>query len=311
MAKTCEICSSIGALVKKPRDGVTVVQRKKNLGLLTASYVGHRECIEVLTAAGANVNGTDEMFHMSSRRKLCKKMGFDKEVIYLKVPHERLGCFTPLICAAVNGHLKCIDILVKKGADVNLVSDRRTALGTAAEYGNFKCLKCLIDLGANVNVADSIIRPALMCATLGQDKDPLHQKKCIEILMKAGADVNAGYHFTDEKLTPLADVVKHGTLEILSILIEAGADLNMGSGRYFPLHVAALHGRFKAAKVLTAAGANVNKRDDFGETPLHASLTFFSQGCFNLMIKLGADVNIASDKGVTPLMRAARSCRNL
>ena len=305
MAKGCAICAS----VKKPKDDVNFVQRKRNLGLLTASYVGHIKCMNNFITEGAGVNCADEKFDSSWRRKLCKQVGFTLGSLYVNVVHEQLIRFTPLICAAANGHLKCVEILVEKGADVNLVSDGRTALGAAAEKGQHKCLQRLIELGGSVNHTDSTIRPALMCVNLGLNKNTLQHKKCIEVLTKAGADVNIDYPFGDETITPLADTVKYGAPENLTVLIKTGAGVNMGRGRYLPLYTAALDGKFKAAKVLIDAGADVNKRNDYCETPLHTSLTFFSQGCFNLLMKQGADVNIASNKGVTPLMRAARSCR--
>ena len=70
--------------------------------------------------------------------------------------------------------------------------------------------------------------------------------------------------------------------------------MNMGTMHTFPLYSATQRGRYKMAKVLMDAGADVNKRNNYGETPLHASLKFFYQGCFNLMMTLGADVITAA-----------------
>ena len=307
MVNACEKCASMEVLVKKPNNGVNVVQRRRNLGLLIASYVGHIKCMKILISEGAGANVADEKFVFSLLRKLCRKMGYPQS-LNVKIPHDQLIRFTPLICAAVNGHLECVEILVKKGADVNLVSDGRTALGAAAENGQHKCLKHLIELGANVNHTDATIRPALMCVSFGHNKNTLNLKRCIEVLAKAGADVNTGYTFTGEIIRPLIDAVELGTPENLSVLIKAGADINLGNGNSFPLYSATFSGKFKVEKILIDAGADVNKRNHCGETPLNASLISFSQGCFNLMMKQGADVNTASNKEVTSVMRAATSC---
>ena len=44
MAKACNICTGVGRTVKEAADGFTIVRRKKNLGLLAASYIGHKDC---------------------------------------------------------------------------------------------------------------------------------------------------------------------------------------------------------------------------------------------------------------------------
>ena len=306
------MCTSVGAVVKKPTDDVNVAQRKKNLGLLTAAYVGHNDCIEVFISKGADVNCTDKKFDWDCRRKLCRKMGFAAEASYLEDDLDEddfFECFTPLISATVHNHLECIQLLLKAGADVNLAKKRRTALGTAAEQGHHKCVELLIELGANVNFADQTIRPALMCAI--HVKSTSAQIKCIEILIKSGADVNTIYSNPYWQLTPLEEAADNSTPEVASLLIEAGADVNMGTMSGFPLYLATQRGSIKMAKVLTDAGADVNQRNNLGETALHAAFTRFSQGCFNLMLKLGADVNIATNKGVTSLMRAAGACWHL
>ena len=306
MGKACEICTSLGATVKKPNEGVTVALRKKNLGLLTASYVGHVDCMDVFINKGADVNYTGKDFDMYRRGKLCRKMGFASEANCMR--HEPLECFTPLISAAVYNHLEGVQLLCEAGANVNLAKKSRTALGAAAEKGHEKCVELLIELGANVNLIDLTIRPALMCAI--HTESTLSHIKCIKILIKAGADVNTIFSNRYGRFTPLVEAAGKSTPEVVSVLIGAEADVNMGAGYLFPL-LSSIHRyrrnarKYKISKILTDSGADVNQVDYNGETALHAALSVFSEGCFNLMLKLGADVNIASNKGVTPLMKAA------
>ena len=59
MAKACNICTGVGRTVKEDADGVTIVQRKKNLGLLAASYVGHKNCVNFYVRGG-DVNCIDK-----------------------------------------------------------------------------------------------------------------------------------------------------------------------------------------------------------------------------------------------------------
>ena len=153
-----------------------------------------------------------------------------------------------------------------------------------------------------------------MCAIHAESS--LSHIKCIKILVKAGADVNTIFSNRYGRFTPLVEAAAKSTPQVVSVLIEAGADVNMGTGNLFPLfssiHRYRLNARgYKVSKILTDAGADVNQVNCNGETALHAALSVLSEGCFNLMLKLGADVNIASKKGVTPLMKATGVCRHL
>ena len=306
MSAACRICTGAGAFVTEAADGVTIAKRKKNLGLLAASYMGHRECVEFFIRKRADVNCTDDKFDYISLRNLCDEMG----IIWARMPYiEGIG-WTPLIYASGSGHLQTMKLLIKAGADVNLVKRGIVPIIAAAKRGKHRSVNLLIEAGASVNMADPAIIPPLISAA--RTENTANSRKIIEMLIKAGADVNVSYFdvttsFSGEGGTtnPLAEVAKHGTPRILSMLIEAGADVNMGSGHNIPLFAAALHGKFECIKLLVQAGADVNQQNEDGETPLHESLMDSHQKALNVLMELGADVNIADNKGITPLMLEA------
>lgn len=76
------------------------------------------------------------------------------------------------------------------------------------------------------------------------------------------------------------------------------------------LHWAMLGGCVSAISALVQHGANINKQNNDGETPLHfaAGITSpASADCVQYLLQAGADPNIASTNGHTPLHYAACS----
>ena len=77
------------------------------------------------------------------------------------------------------------------------------------------------------------------------------------------------------------------------------------------LHRAAHHGEDLIARLLIAAGADINMRDAVGNTPLHAA----SQAGHNRVVKVllanGAQLKATSQSGMTPLHRAASKGKDL
>ena len=69
------------------------------------------------------------------------------------------------------------------------------------------------------------------------------------------------------------------------------------------LHVAVRESDTEAARWLIANGADVNAKDDDGETPFHG---IWSAEIVKLLIANGADVNAKNDDGMTPLHRKAQ-----
>lgn len=61
----------------------------------------------------------------------------------------------------------------------------------------------------------------------------------------------------------------------------------------------------KGMRSLIRAGADVNVKNNFGRTPLHAAAESGHLGCLRELIAAGADVNAKDDNDFTPLHKAA------
>ena len=64
-------------------------------------------------------------------------------------------------------------------------------------------------------------------------------------------------------------------------------------------------GDLKAVRAQLDAGVDVNARDADGDTSLLLAAVYAGPECVELLLKKGADVNVANKLGVTPLHRAA------
>ena len=157
---------------------------------------------------------------------------------------------------------------------------------------------------------------------------PLHQAALYghaaiaAALVTAGADVNAkdGMNFGGD--TPLSRAAQFGHAPVVSVLIAAGADVNLGNSEgSAPLHNAgsfdielpdasnynvgadrAERGRAQASVIsmLIAAGATVNVKNVFGNTPLHIAAVG-SAAAASVLLAMGAEANAKNMNGETPL----------
>ena len=92
----------------------------------------------------------------------------------------------------------------------------------------------------------------------------------------------------------------------VALLITAGADVNKDDeDGETPLVVASRLGHTETVKLLIEKGADVNKADEDGSTPLHLAVYPGRTEIVKLLIAAGADVNKAAWNGSTPLLVAS------
>jgi len=87
----------------------------------------------------------------------------------------------------------------------------------------------------------------------------------------------------------------HGHTECMRILVKAGADVNAGDAQvgYTPLHYAARNGSTDLVYVLvTEMGANVNIKSNTGHTALTKAMEYCKMDTARVLIENGADVTV-------------------
>jgi uncharacterized protein len=202
---------------------------------------------------------------------------------------------TPLSLACLNGNAAMIRTLLEAGAPAESTDGQgETALITASRSGNLDAVKLLLDHGAKVNAWDTQAgQTALMWAIRE------HHSDVVQLLLSRGADVKASTKVvvdfppetgnlegvgraqnlpkgvTPGGMTPLLYAAREGTLDAARMLVAAGADVNVAeANQTSPLLVAILNDHIDVANFLLDHGANVNAADGFGRTPLWSAVDY-------------------------------------
>ena len=229
----------------------------------------HPECMNELIKAGADVNAVH-------------------------------NGYTPLILAARKGMTRYAGLLIEAGGHVNMKDSVRDALYYSAENKDDRFMEILLKAGADVNSGRGKGLPPPLLTTLQSPLIPHNKKcpkpiKCVNMLIKAGADVNAESMYGQ---TALMSAAQEDNRNCIRILIKAGAHVNAETTRgETALMSAAMFGSVKCTKTLLKAGADVNAGQNNEGTALMKASRYNKYKCLDVLLAAGADVNSTDRKG--------------
>ena len=240
-----------------------------------------------------------------------------------------------LYLAASFGYEEVVTLLVDQGLDLNRKCDRYSlteehALHAAANEGHFGIVRILVERGADVNIVNRLGHTALMIAAkYGYEELVLYliehgadvhardkfgrtalyysRTECIiRALVKKGANINEGnYH---SSTTPLMEAVRDGDVSTVSSLLTCGADVNVKDDRgQTALHFVSKNAN-KIIELLVSCGADINEEDLMHCTPLQVAIPINDFDVFSCwrtshaFVKHGADVTKLSESEISVLL---------
>ncbi|KAL2825287.1 ankyrin repeat-containing domain protein [Aspergillus cavernicola] len=249
------------------RGGDNIYESADYIGALQAAcFVGDLRAVTALAPHVADINA-QTVFSMSALCAASSK-GHTKVVhVLLRHGADARLCdsvdnpdYIPLQAAVSGGYVEIVEMLIVKGADVNVGNP----LHAAASGGYIDIVEMLIDERADVNTGN----PLLAAARGGYTE-------IVEILIDEGAEVNVG--------NPLHAAASGGYIDIVEMLIDEGANVKIGN----PLYAAAIQGHAKVVKMLIDKGADVNAENPLYHASYHGHLEVVQS-----LIKANVDINV-------------------
>lgn len=245
--------------------------------------------------------------------------------------------WSPLHCAANEGYVECMEVLLEGGASVNLrTMQGYSALHSASFSGRLEAVELLLKHGASIDIRDkSNETPALLAALKGH-------ADVLRLLLGTGAslyavDTSGRGLLSHAVIYPRVDVLrvivshapkylrnKKFLAEMVTIALQNDCDLpfvqvlvDLGADERFPvcldrgdimLHQVARYGRCDLLSVFPSAreGSLLDILNFEGATPLFVAVGGGRRKTAVKLTRLGSDIDRFSAEGLTALACAVR-----
>lgn len=321
---------TVKLLLNSGADVNGVEKEKGQTSLMWAVAQGHAHVVELLIENGADISTRSKVWY-----QLENTAGNTNPSGNFKMAH---GGSSAIMFAARTGNVNTARILLDAGANVNgKAASGVSALTQAAHSGHQELAIFLLERGADPNSIDGGYT-ALHAAVLRSEV------KLVAALLEHGAIFDAPVEHGSPGRRFSADysirsqligrdafwmAAKYGEVEILKILLEAGADpLMIDDNGITALQVAmgnsgsSLDWRrdrigneeldlveeerrtYELAQILIDEGVDVNAKDNRGRSAIHHAVLKNFPSVVEYLAMHGADIHMINDRDLTPLQLA-------
>ena len=314
-----------------------------------AVYAGDAKKVEALLRAGANPNavfkGHTPFGQIVECTPLCSvaaagdgNLG-NLEIAQLLLDHSadpnlRDGCGnTPLMAAAVSGQMAIVELLLKRGADIDATHQElvdgswqlgATALHYACNGNQPDCAAALVRNGCDATIKNSDGMTGKQLAEMQGHTAVLKKLRAVvtEQLRQRMAERAQGDAEPDPEPAPsteaFVEAIKMGDAKKVGEFLRAGANPNAefksqtppglwetATFEATPLSYAAGDGNLEIAQLLLDHSADPNLRDSDSDTALMAAASCGYVAIVELLLKCGADIDAAHPHQVVTAFHAA------
>jgi ankyrin repeat protein len=222
----------------------------------------------------------------------------------------------PIHWAVYRADYEILEALIAKKAKADVTNELgSTPLSEAVKLGDSKIVKALLDAGSGPEGANEDGQTALMLAIKDGDL------AIVQMLVNAGANVSAVEKVQNQTPLMWAAVAPRNAAEMVKLLISKGAKVNARAkftdwpsqitseprsqyhsyGGLTPLLFAARSGCYACVEALVGAGADVNMPSPEGVTPLMIALDYNQNGVAKFLMDHGANPKLWDVYGRTAL----------
>jgi ankyrin repeat protein len=269
--------------------------------LHAAIYHGRTDIIDVLLCKGANINAADHLgrtpFYLECQRstRLFRFLLNRTADPHVKGPDGQ----SSLHVAAGAGKPEIINFLLTLDLDINIEdANGYTPLSWALILGQENAVLHLLYRAAKLPTKKFRRGRTMLhvAASLGM----LRFTKLLLANKSVELDVNAK---DDMGWTPLALACRKGTKELVSALLNAGAETEASprNTEDRPLHLALRAGNVDVAEILLTHGADVTVRGEQGQTPLHLAAQLTNSHIIQLLLIHNPEISALDVLGRIPL----------
>ncbi|KAI1371576.1 ankyrin repeat-containing domain protein [Hypoxylon crocopeplum] len=301
-----------------PRNTVGADTPALREALISAVESGNHKLVEQLLDRGVSTDGGSDahilnhaiLRHDAESVRILLLFGADPNA-----PDGRN--MTPLYLSVEESFRDGVTLLLKYGADPNLAAgpESETPFAMSVVEDKFDLARILLTYGGDVNHVMANGDTALLAAIMKK-----RTKRVIHMLLEYGSDANVKNR---EGHTPLFEAIQSNRIEIVTTLLDHGANPNLPGPKHMSqalwpsaglprilelllnrgadpkkapgvMELATSINNIESVRVLLKAGVDPNAKKDGIYTPLCSSIRDNRTDIFELLLANGADPNVPS-----------------